>query len=80
MRSIARNTLFLLVLILASATGCSDSSTSPDMVTLSGVVRNVDNGSFAEGVQIYLLDTEYRDDVATGNTDTFDVFAFVGCG
>lgn len=56
---------------------CSDdggnSPTGPELVTISGIVRNIDTGEFAVGVRVNLLDTEYKDEVATGTDGAYSL-------
>jgi len=44
---------------------CSESN-APDLVTITGTVRNIDTAQPAPGVRVSLLDSGYADDVATG--------------
>ncbi|MEE9268976.1 MAG: hypothetical protein V3V49_01835 [Candidatus Krumholzibacteria bacterium] len=58
------------------APGCGDDETTGptiDMVTIAGMVMNVDTGEPAPGIRVSLLDTPYADDLATGTDGAFEL-------
>jgi hypothetical protein len=62
---------------IVTLVSCEDDATNtggPELVTVAGVVRNIDNGEKARGVRVHLLDKpEYRDEVATGTDGAFEL-------
>jgi hypothetical protein len=66
-----------LVVLLLCFVGCGDDDDEnpmePEFVTISGIVRNIDDASIAVGVGVSLLGTEYRDDVATGTDGRYSL-------
>jgi len=66
--------IVMLSLVLVFPACEDDSGTAVDpMVTVAGVVRNVDDGSFAQGVRVRLWNTSYADDVPTGSDGTYEL-------
>jgi hypothetical protein len=66
--------LFVTCLALGCALfaqGCSDDDDESNMVIVTGVVRNVDNGARVAGARVTLLDTEFTTDVPTGADGAF---------
>ena len=68
--------MIVLVLIALLLPACEDDSTSGgpvELVTIAGVVRNVDDASAAVGVRVRQWGTTYADDVATGTDGAFEL-------
>lgn len=68
--------LFLASIVLFSACGSGDDSAGTgDPVTVSGIVANIDDGSIAEGVKVYLIDHESDivSETTTGADGAFSV-------
>ena len=68
--------MIVLVLIALLLPACEDDSTSGgpvELVTIAGVVRNVDDASTAVGVRVRQWGTTYADDVATGTDGAFEL-------
>lgn len=62
--------------VMIVAPSCSDDETTgptADMVTIAGMVVNVDDFSLVEGVRVSLLDSPYADDFPTGTDGQFEL-------
>ena len=56
--------------------GCSEDdpvANGEDLVTISGIVRNIDNRQPAKGIRVSLLGTSYSDNVATGDDGRYSL-------
>jgi len=70
----SRTTLSILLIAVFAVLhlgGCGDTATNPGLVTITGTVRNIDDGQVAEGVRVRLLDTDFSDATQTGSDGAF---------
>ncbi len=76
MMKVTRVLIVLLTLTLL-VPACDDTSTNEpgqrDLVTVAGIVRNVDTFEPAPGVRVRLLDSSYADAVATGTDGAYEL-------
>ena len=73
MRSLRCAIVLMAVLVVASCGDDQATNTDTPMVTIAGVVRNIDTAELAHGVRVHLLDTQYADDVPTGTDGAFEL-------
>ena len=67
-------TLLAAVLFALSSGACGeDKPNGPEMVTVSGVVRNIDTAQLAAGIRVSLLGTGYSDVVPTGSDGRYSL-------
>ncbi len=69
--------LILLLTVALLVPACDDTSTNEpgqgDLVTVAGIVRNIDTLQPAPGVRVRLLDSSYSDEVATGTDGAYEL-------